>query len=343
MRPLTSMERRIVSLIEARVPLVLIGPPGVGKTAMVESVAQHLDRPVHVITPSILEPADVMGYPRPHADGYVEYLPPRWAAKLAANAILFIDELSTAVPLMQSALLRVVLERVVGDFALPCGVDIVSAANPPEQTATGFHLSPALQNRFVYLRVQASARDFVEHFPTLWGRAACCPWRQMIAYFIEQQQQFLHVMPKEEAGADGWAWPSPRSWEFAARVLGSGGLQDIECAVGADAARAFAAWRAGLKCPTVEELMCGSAWPRLPAYVLCSALNIAKYVEECRRLGTLTERAFAQALTTLARSPQRDLAIAAAAAVLKCRAEGWRIPEAVLEFERVLDLHEGKP
>ena len=45
------------------------------------------------------------------------------------------------------ALLRVVLERTVGDLTLPHDVAIVAAANPPEQAADGWDLSPPLANR----------------------------------------------------------------------------------------------------------------------------------------------------------------------------------------------------
>jgi len=42
---------------------------------------------------------------------------------------------------VQAALLRVVLERAVGDLTLPDEVAVVAAANPPEQAADGWDLS----------------------------------------------------------------------------------------------------------------------------------------------------------------------------------------------------------
>jgi len=44
------------------------------------------------------------------------------------RGILFLDEITTAPPAVQAALLRVVLERVVGDVALPEAVSVVAAA-----------------------------------------------------------------------------------------------------------------------------------------------------------------------------------------------------------------------
>ena len=79
--------------------------------------------------------------------------PPDWAVRLArtGRGLLFFDELSSAPPAVQAALLRVVLERRVGSLQLPEHVRIVAAANPPASAADGWHLSPPLANRFVHL------------------------------------------------------------------------------------------------------------------------------------------------------------------------------------------------
>ena len=63
---------------------------------------------------------------------------------------------------MQAALLRVVLERVVGDLELPADVAVVAAANPPEQAADGWDLSAPLANRFCHLEWIADAPGFAQ-------------------------------------------------------------------------------------------------------------------------------------------------------------------------------------
>jgi MoxR-like ATPase len=66
-----------------------------------------------------------------------------WARRLtdAGHGLLFLDELTTAPPAVQAAMLRVVLERAVGDVELPASVRIVAAANPAEQAADGWELT----------------------------------------------------------------------------------------------------------------------------------------------------------------------------------------------------------
>src|SRR5205807_3668045 len=121
----------------AKRPVLLWGGPGTGKTAIVNAIADALDQPAETVIASLREPADFAGLPVVTADGSVRLAAPSWAARLAAEGrgILFLDEVTTAPPSVQAALLRVVLERVVGDVALPRGVAVVAAANPPELAA----------------------------------------------------------------------------------------------------------------------------------------------------------------------------------------------------------------
>ncbi len=76
--------------------------------------------------------------------------------------MLFLDEVSTAPPVVQAALLRVVLERTVGDLPLPDVVTVIVAANPPELAADGWDLAAPLANRFCHLDWSIDARQWAE-------------------------------------------------------------------------------------------------------------------------------------------------------------------------------------
>ena len=138
--------------IQAGVPILTWGPPGVGKTATITMLADVLALPLEVVLASIREPSDFSGLPVIGKEG-VRMEPPAWAHRLAlaGKGLLFLDEISTAPPAVQSALLRVVLERAVGDLALPASVSVVAPANPPEQAVCGWDLSAPLANRFCHL------------------------------------------------------------------------------------------------------------------------------------------------------------------------------------------------
>ena len=127
--------------VAARVPVLLWGAPGTGKTSVIRAMAGALGWPCETVIASIREPSDFAGLPVVVGDG-VRFAPPAWARRLAeaGRGLLFLDELSTAPPAVQAALLRVVLERVVGDLELPPEVAVVAAANPPR--AGGRRLGP---------------------------------------------------------------------------------------------------------------------------------------------------------------------------------------------------------
>ncbi|WSG45649.1 AAA family ATPase [Dactylosporangium sp. NBC_01737] len=159
----TRVERRdntqleaLALAVSANLPVLLWGEPGIGKSSALQQLSDRLEVPMETVIASIHEPSDFAGLPvvgdDPATQG-VPMAPPDWAVRLAKRGygLIFFDELSSAPPAVQAALLRVVLERRVGSLELPPAVRVVAAANPPASAADGWHLSPPLANRFVHL------------------------------------------------------------------------------------------------------------------------------------------------------------------------------------------------
>ncbi|NLG48279.1 MoxR family ATPase, partial [Gordonia sp. (in: high G+C Gram-positive bacteria)] len=162
--------------VAADLPVLLWGEPGIGKTAALTQLAEALDLPLTTVIASVHEPSDFSGLPvlgdDPATQG-VPMAPPDWAVRLveAGRGLLFLDELSTAPPAVQAALLRLVLERRIGALQLPPGVRIVAAANPPSSAADGWELSPPLANRFVHLNWTYDHEVVVRGLGGTWPRA----------------------------------------------------------------------------------------------------------------------------------------------------------------------------
>ncbi|WP_316575454.1 AAA family ATPase [Nocardia canadensis] len=233
-RPDTRLEALTLA-VAADLPVLLWGEPGIGKTAALTQLAESLDLPLTTVIASVHEPSDFSGLPilgdDPATDG-VPMAPPDWAVKLveAGRGLLFLDELSTAPPAVQAALLRLVLERRIGTLRLPPGVRIVAAANPRSSAADGWELSPPLANRFVHLQWTHDHEVVVRGLGGTWPRAtlprlapeklseAVAFARRAVCELLAGRPKLVHQLPTTETRRGG-AWPSPRSWEMVVRLI----------------------------------------------------------------------------------------------------------------------------
>ncbi|MFQ3314926.1 MAG: hypothetical protein ACI85J_000061 [Candidatus Poriferisodalaceae bacterium] len=280
MTPPTNVSLEALSLaIAAGVPAVLWGSPGTGKSSAVMALAESAGLSCEVVIASIREPSDFSGLPI-IVDGGVRFAPPQWAKNLAdqGSGVLFLDEISTAPPAVQAALLRVVLERVVGDLALPSNIAIVAAANPPDQAADGWDLSAPLANRFCHLdwsvNAQAVAAGLVAGFPKPVLPKLPVSWDKqvplaagLVSGFLGTRPSLVSAPPSDRSSA-GRAWPSPRTWEMAIRLLAAANAIQADVsvirslvlgAVGNGAGLEFLAWLESLDLPDPEAALANPA------------------------------------------------------------------------------------
>ncbi|MGW9210893.1 AAA family ATPase [Embleya sp. NPDC055664] len=233
-RPDTQLEALTLA-VAADLPVLLWGEPGIGKTAALTRLADTLDLPLTTVIASVHEPSDFSGLPivgdDPATNG-VPMAPPEWAVRLvrAGRGLLFLDELSTAPPAVQAALLRLVLERRVGALQLPPGIRIVAAANPRGSAADGWELSPPMANRFVHLQWVHDHDVVVRGLGGTWPHAtlpvldptrlaeAVAFARRAVCGLLATRPKLVHLLPTTETRRGG-AWPSPRSWDMTVSLI----------------------------------------------------------------------------------------------------------------------------
>ncbi len=348
--------------IAARVPVLLWGAPGTGKTSVVQAMATAAGWPCETVIASIREPSDFAGLPiiadSVLPDGaQVNFAPPRWARRLAeaGRGLLFFDEVSTAPPAVQAALLRVVLERTVGDLTLPADVAVVAAANPPEQAADGWDLSAPLANRFCHLDWPVDARMLADGLTSGWktpGAPDLPPgWegqvgvaRSWVAGFITVRPTLAIEVPSETAGA-GRAWPSPRTWDMMARLVAAAtvtGISEtatsllVRGAVGQGPGVEFLTWLIEADLPDPEVVLADPDSFVLPArgdraYAALSSIAAAVAADPTPGRWEAGWVVFAGA-----GSAAPDVAAAAARTLARCRPPGASIPPQVTAFAPLL-------
>ena len=217
--------------ISARIPVLLWGNPGEGKTATVESAkAQGWHVETVIITHS--EPSDFAGLPIVTASGDVTLAPPAWAKRLAefdGPSIAFFDEFSTASPALQAAALRPLTHYQVGALQLPDSVSFVAAANPSDVAAAGWELAGPTASRFVHLEFGMPFAVFSDGLVTGQWPALFVPVipedyrrfldqeRVFVAGFLRARESQLSSIPSGAADR-GRAFPTPRTWDYASRL-----------------------------------------------------------------------------------------------------------------------------
>jgi hypothetical protein len=207
MRP-KEIGQALECLIAAGQPAYLWGPPGVGKSQTVASVTTKLGRELRDVRAVQFDPVDLRGLPHINGDGRTHWSVPDFLPR-AGDGVLFLDELNAADRSVQAACYQLVLDRRLGDYELPPGWSIVAAGNNEGDRAVTNRMSTALLNRFVHLDYEVHLDDWCG-----WAVGADLP-PELIA-FVRFRPNLLHAFdPKSNAKA----FPTPRSWEFIARIM----------------------------------------------------------------------------------------------------------------------------
>ncbi|MGW7032689.1 AAA family ATPase [Streptomyces xanthophaeus] len=355
--------------VTANQPVLLWGEPGIGKSAGMHRLAASLGVELETVIASVHEPSDFAGLPvvgeDPATTG-VPMAPPDWAVRLArtGHGLLFFDELSSAPPAVQAALLRVVLERRVGSLELPAAVRIVAAANPPASAADGWHLSPPLANRFVHLDWTHDPRTVARGMAGTWPEAAVpavdparvpgsvARARGAVSGFLTARPGLVHQMPAGAADR-GRAWPSPRTWEMALRMLATGYAAAVDRealaaaltgAVGEAPGIELLSYLEHLDLPDPDRVLADPeafALPERGDRQLAFLIAVVAAVQ-----GELTRERWEAAWTVLAKAVEAgvpDVAARAAADLAAMRDLDWPVPAGIDAFVELLQLSGALP
>jgi len=208
--------KAIRKAIQTRRPTFLWGPPGIGKSDVVKQIGEQAGREVIDVRLALWEPTDIKGIPYYNADqGKMVWAPPaELPTDPESTAIIFLDELNSAPPAVQAAAYQLILNRAVGTYKLPKGVDLVAAGNREGDRGVTYRMPAPLANRFVHLEMKVDFDDF-QDWATL---NKVHP--EVLGYVGFAKQDLYDFDPKSPSKS----FATPRSWVFVSELL-----QDDDC------------------------------------------------------------------------------------------------------------------
>ncbi|MCU0896500.1 MAG: MoxR family ATPase [Burkholderiales bacterium] len=303
------LEREFVAASAgAHTPVMVWGPPGVGKSQIVASIASRHRVPLVDLRLAQMEPTDLRGIP--FRDGaHVVWAPPAAlpdASRHGTRGILFLDEITSAVPTVTAAAYQLILDRRLGEYRVPDGWAIFAAGNRHGDRGVTYTMSAPLANRFAHYEIEADLDDWVS-----WAHAHGIDPR--LIGFLRFRPDLLFDF---DPGRSGPAFPSPRSWEFASRALAKFGHdaallgESLKASVGTAAGLAARAYIDHVdRLPDVAAVAAGRV-ADVPAgvelqYALAAAL--VRYVVRLPR--TEQDQATANVLAFARRFRQRELGV----------------------------------
>lgn len=206
------LDKEFLSTVQGHhTPVMIWGPPGVGKSQLVAEVAKEHSVPLIDIRLSQLEPSDLRGIPF-RIDSYVEWAIPNMLPNLekhGESGILFLDEITSAAPSVSAAAYQLILDRRLGEYQVPDGWVIFAAGNRQGDRGVTYSMPAPLANRFTHFGFDVNLDDWV-----LWAHQHKIDER-VIAFLRFRPELLFDFDPS----LDPVAFPTPRSWEFAHRAL----------------------------------------------------------------------------------------------------------------------------
>lgn len=286
----------LTAAIPARLPVLITGAPGVGKSQIVEQSASLAKAEMIISHPVVADPTDAKGLPWPKADkDEATFLPfgeLARALKATSPTVWFLDDLGQATPAVQASFMQLILARRVNGHVLPDCVTFVAATNRRSDRAGVSGILEPVKSRFATI---------VELTPDVdswsqWAMDAGIP-PVLIAFLRFRPDLLSDFKPT----ADMSNSPMPRTWASLAKLEALSLPTQVETAamsgaVGDGPATEYIAFRRMFQSLTsIDAILLDPAGCKLPTapnelYATCTALASKANEQNISRIGIYANR-----------------------------------------------------
>jgi hypothetical protein len=162
-----------------------------------------------------MEPTDIRGIPFYNKDiGKMDWAPPvelpdEEMAKDYPIVVLFLDELNSAAPSVQSAAYQLILNRRIGKYRLPKNVVMVAAGNRESDKGVTYRMPTPLANRFLHQEMKVDFASWQEWAVTHKVH------KDVVGYLSFAKQDLYDFDSKSSSRA----FATPRTWSFVSELL----------------------------------------------------------------------------------------------------------------------------
>lgn len=235
---IAAVKKHVIHAYNKNIPIMLWGPPGVGKSSIIHQVAKELNIELIDVRLAQIDPPDLRGIPVPdHEKQKTNNYYPDWLPE-DGKGILFLDEIEKASTSVKNAALQLVLDRKIGSYSLPETWNIVAAGNREDDGCFSMPLGSALSNRMLHFEIKPDYNTWLE-----W--AITKNIREDILGYLAFRPDHLYKQPDINTNTN--AFPSPRSWEMLNTMLsGVDSIVEqnelIEAAVGSAIGKEYRVW-----------------------------------------------------------------------------------------------------